>query len=95
MKVTIKGFITLLNPKHAYCGSYDFLLYDITGASFADGRVMIMPHTIEVDIPDDFDPRPHQIAALQADRTKLQAAFSARVTEIERQISELTCLEMS
>ena len=96
MKVTIESFITMNPPAiAAYSGKFTVFDYDVTGSEYARGRVMVMPHNIEVDIPDDFDPRPAQIAELQAERTKVQAEFSARVTAIERQISELTCLEMS
>ena len=92
MKVTIKGFI---NTPHKYSYEYEFSPLDMKDYQYAEGRVTVVPYSFEVEIPDDFDPRPQQIAALQAERTKVEAEFSARVTAIERQISELTSLEMS
>ena len=57
--------------------------------------VMIKPLEIEVDIPDNFDPRPQQIKALQEKQTKAAAAFHAFSIETMRQINELQALEMT
>ena len=95
MKITINGFITLRNPKATWGQKYTFLQSDITGSEYADGRVMVRPHAFEVDIADDYDPRPQQVAALVADRVKALAEFGARVTEIDRKIAELQCLELT
>ena len=54
---------------------------------------VICAHEFEVETPDDFDPRPQQVAALQAAKQKVRAEFAARIDEIERQISELQSLE--
>lgn len=46
------------------------------------------PVEIEIEIPDDFDPRPKKIAALEAKKRKVQAEFAKRVAEIDDQISK-------
>lgn len=46
------------------------------------------PIEIEVDIPDNFDPRPQKVAALQEKKREVQAEFSKRVAEIDDQISK-------
>lgn len=51
--------------------------------------------TISFAIPADYDPRADQVAALKAEKAQLQANFARRVTEIERQISQLQALEHS
>ena len=55
--------------------------------------ITVMPHSFEVDIPDDFDPRGKQVEQLQAEKQKAMADFQALVTSIDRKISELTALE--
>lgn len=50
---------------------------------------------VEFDMPDNFDPRPLQIKALQEKQQKATAAFHAMNTEIMRQIQELQALEMT
>ena len=93
MKKTLKGFL------HMSTDSWDrneLLFYKADMSDYESVRaVMIKPMEIEVDLPDDFDPRPAQIAALKAKQTKAAAEFHARNTEIMRQINELQALEMS
>lgn len=55
--------------------------------------IAVCPYTIEFDLPADFDPRAKQIEALEIERTKLQAAFQARITEINAQIQSLLAIE--
>lgn len=88
-KHTIKGFIHQRVSKYAQPNSFTFFESRDVGASY----VNVMPHTIEIDIPDDFDPRPQQIKDLQAQQQQAQADFAKLCTDIQRQISELTCLE--
>ena len=62
-------------------------------AASADGRVFVKEHTITVEVPDDFDPRPQQVAALEAEKQKARAEFQKRITEIDRQIQSLLAIE--
>lgn len=48
----------------------------------------------EVDVPDDFDPRPAQIAALREQRLEAQAKLSKTVTDIDHRIQSLLAIEM-
>ncbi len=48
---------------------------------------------VEVDVPDHFDPRPAQIAVLEAKKQKVMADFQKTVTEINERISKLQALE--
>ena len=57
--------------------------------------IPIKSFDVEVDIPDDFDPRPQQIKALEEKQRAAGAAFSALTTEINRQISELQAIEFT
>lgn len=96
MKKVIKGFIHYRNKYSSdQDETYTFLSYDLTDSEYADGRVMVRPHEFEIEVPDNFDPRPQQVQALEKEKQKARAEFAARITEIERQISELTCLEAS
>lgn len=51
------------------------------------------PQEIEVEVPDHFDPRPAQIAVLEARKQKIMADFQQSVTDINRRISELSAVE--
>lgn len=50
---------------------------------------------IEIEVPDNYDPRAQQIAVLQKQRQKVMAAFQVTVDQINRQISELQSIEMN
>jgi hypothetical protein len=53
------------------------------------------PQEIEVDVPDHFDPRSAQIAALEKQQQKVMADFRKSITDINRRISELSALEQA
>lgn len=87
MKTTITGFISY-RENVGGGDEYKFFPFEMGTA----GYVTVMPLSIEVDIPDSFDPRAEKVKALQAEKIKLMADFQARCTQIEREISELTAL---
>ena len=89
MKVTIKGFINYRKDDWCEGNDYHFNKCDLS----EHGYVTVMPHEIDVEVPDDFDPRPQQVAALEAEKQKARAEFHARVTEIDRQIQSLLAIE--
>ena len=89
MKVTIKGFITYKKDDWRDGDDYHFYKYDMSEHGF----VTVMPHEIEVEVPDNFDPRPQQVAALIAEKQKARAEFHAHVTEIDRKIQSLLAIE--
>lgn len=89
-KHTIKGFIQLKVGRYTQPDQFSFM----ASADMSEyDYVNVMPHTIEIDIPDDFDPRPQQIKDLQEKQQQAQADFAKLCTDIQRQISKLTCLE--
>ena len=89
MKVQIKGFINY--RKNEFSGEDQFAFHGCEMNEY--GYVTVMPFALEVDIPDSFDPRAAQVEMLNKEKIKLMADFQNRVTEIERKISELLCLE--
>ena len=48
---------------------------------------------IEMDVPDNYDPRAQQIASLEAQKTKAMADYQKSVTDINDRISKLQALE--
>jgi hypothetical protein len=88
MKTTITGFINHKDTSLTGCKPFSFHMSEMREY----GYVTVMPYSIEVEIPDDFDPRPKQVEYLTAQKKELMAAFHLRVTEIERKISELSAI---
>tara|TARA_R110002126_G_scaffold272267_1_gene416413 strand:+ start:278 stop:559 length:282 start_codon:yes stop_codon:yes gene_type:complete len=59
----------------------------------SDGRTYVGPREVEVDVPENYDPRAQQIAALEKQKQKVMADFQKTVTEINARISNLQALE--
>lgn len=95
MKHTIKGHVYWQMNDYMRTPRIVFSQYDMRKWDSKDGCVWIMEHEFEVEVPDDFDPRPGQITELEAQKVRLNAEFSAKVTEINRRISQLQAIEMA
>ena len=50
---------------------------------------------IEIEVPEDYDPRAQQIAALEKQKQKVMADFQKSVYEINERISKLLAVELS
>ena len=56
-------------------------------------RTYVGDQEIEIDVPENYDPRAQKIAALEKQKQKIMADFQKSVTDINRRISELQALE--
>lgn len=94
-KHTISGFITYRAATYTGEPIVSFLLYDPSEYDKEDRnpRIVVREHSFEVEIPDDFDPRPKMVAALVAAKEAARAEFAAKVVAIDRRINELLALE--
>ena len=59
------------------------------------GYITIGERSVEVDIPDDFDPRQQKIELLQKEKDRISAAFAKRCSEIQEQINRLYALDLT
>jgi hypothetical protein len=56
-------------------------------------RTYVGEQEFEIDIPDNYDPRAQQIAALEALKQKVMADYHKSVMEINERIGKLLALE--
>jgi hypothetical protein len=56
-------------------------------------RTYVGEQEIEIEVPDDYDPRAQQIAALEKRRQEVMAEYQKTVTEINERINKLQALE--
>ena len=95
MLIEMKGFVFC----RASGGKIEFELMPwdcrLWSETTRDRRIFVKEHTTTVEVPDDFDPRPQQVAALEAEKQKARAEFQKRVTEIDRQIQSLMAIEVA
>ena len=59
----------------------------------SDDYTFVCEQDIEMVVPDNYDPRAQQIAALEKHKQKVMADYQKTVTEINDRISKLTALE--
>lgn len=55
-------------------------------------RVFISEMSVEVEIPDDFDPVPRQVVALEKEREEATAAYMKTLTDINERLSKLQAI---
>jgi hypothetical protein len=88
MKVSVSGFI--LASQEAWQQEPEFIFREYDASKYgSQDKVLVKEHTIEFDVPDNFDMRPGLVANLEAKKKALQAEFTARINEITRQINEI------
>jgi hypothetical protein len=58
-------------------------------------RIFIREIDLEVDIPDDFDPTPHQVKALEAQKREALLKYQQTVAEINETLSKLQAITYS
>jgi hypothetical protein len=90
MKLNTTVHIYLTQYSWEEKGSYQAFTFKLDNDT---DRVYVCSQEIELDLPDDFDPRPSQIATLEDKKTMLMADFHKSVTEINDKISKLQALE--
>jgi len=88
MKVTIDGFIVWKKESWQREGEFFFRMCEMEEY----GYVTVKPHSMEVDVPDDFNPAPAQVAILEKEKAKIRAEFNQRIAQLNEQIGKLQAL---
>jgi len=90
MKVKITAHIHSLKYSWDNEGAYQVFSWKFDDT---DNRTYVGEQEIEVDVPDSYDPRAQQIAALEKQKKKVMADYQEMVTDINDHISKLQALE--
>lgn len=90
MKVKINAYIHF--AKYSWENEGEFQLFSVK-LDDTDHRTFVGEREIEIEVPDNYDPRAQQIAALEKQKQKVMADFQQSVTEINERISNLQALE--
>jgi hypothetical protein len=89
MIITLDGFIVYHNEDWYERPTYVWQMYE---PNESETTVIVRPHTLMIEVPDNFDPRERQIAALRRRRETMIATASAAVSEVDEKISKLLAL---
>jgi hypothetical protein len=88
----IKTTVHIHFQKHSWQTEGKFVVFYVQLDDTQD-RTYVGEQEIEIDIPDDYDPRAQQMAALEALKQKVMADYQISVMEINDRISKLQALE--
>lgn len=88
----IKTTVHIHFQKHSWQTEGKFVVFYVQLDDTQD-RTYVGEQEIEIDIPDDYDPRAQQVAALEALKQKVMADYQISVMEINDRISKLQALE--
>lgn len=88
MKVKIDGYIAARKEVWDVDVRYSFFSCDMSD----HGYVTVMPHSIEIDIPNSFNMDAAMIDLLMKKKEKLLNEFNKRIEEINEEISKYSAL---
>ena len=88
----IKTTIYIHYCKYAWDEKGSFEVFSFQ-ADDNEHRTFVCETEIEIEVPDDYDPRAQQIAALEKEKQKVMAEYQKNVTEINDRINKLQALE--
>ena len=71
-------------------GSYQVFPFK---ANYDESRTFVCEQEVEIEVPDNYDPRPQKIAALEAQKQKAMSDYNDTVMDINNRISKLQALE--
>ena len=91
MKQKIKAFVFYHKYEWRTDAEYRIDCNDMT--QVGPDYVMIGEQEFEVEIPDNFDPRPFQVKGLRAEKERIIAEAHAKVVNLEEQIQKLLAIE--
>ena len=88
IKTTIHTYYTQYSWEEK--GNYEVLSFKTADT---EHRTYVGEQEIEIEVPDNYDPRAQKIEALQAHKLKVMADYQKTVTEINARISKLQAIE--
>lgn len=93
MKKIVKHFL-FFNTRNTYGDESPYQIWPVDMQSVSEDYVLIREQDIELDIPDNWDPREPMIAALEAHRKKATADYQMLMNQLDGKIQQLRCIEM-
>ncbi len=90
MKIKITAHVYYC--KYSWEEKGEFLLF-YAKVDDTETMIHVSEQEVEIDVPDNYDPRAQQVAALEKQKQKVMADYQKTVTEINDRISKLQALE--
>lgn len=92
MKIKIEGFVVAQQYHWEQTPTFTWFAHEPTNELVDLGYVVVTPHTIITEVPDDFDMSLAKIHALHAQKAALKSKFVADLDRIDNDIQNLLAL---
>ena len=89
MRVTVTTMLHVCAGTNGEPPTYKFFPFDMSKY----GDACVGERTVEVNVPDDFDPIKPIIAALRKEQQDIRAELTGKVNKIEERIQSLLAIE--
>jgi hypothetical protein len=88
----IKTTVYIFHSQYSWENKAEYLVF-YAKIDDNENRTFVCEQEIEIEVPDNYDPRAQKIEALQAHKLKIMADYQKTVTEINARISKLQAIE--
>jgi hypothetical protein len=88
----VKTTVHIFYSKYSWEDKGEYLVF-YAKVDDDESRTYVGQQEIEIEVPDNYDPRAQKIEALQAKKLKIMADYQKTVTEINERISKLQAIE--
>jgi hypothetical protein len=88
--VKFKAILHTRHDKHAVKPAFIVFMSDMSDYGYIQ---VGEPVEFEFQVPDDFDTRDAELSRLEKEEKGIRAAFTARITELQRQKAQLLAIE--
>mgnify|MGYP006282852251 CR=1 FL=1 len=89
MKIKINAYVHFCKFPWQDNGTYEIFCMELKDD---EHRTYVCQQEVEIEVPDNYDPRPQQIAALEEQKRKAMAEFQKTVDDINERISKLQAI---
>ena len=90
MRRIVKGYVHYQKYSWEKTPSYPIFPSDMSGS--CPDLPLVCMQEFEIEVPDDFNPVPQQVAALEEKKRLARLRLADELSKIDDQISKLTCL---
>lgn len=90
----VKTTIHIFYSKYSWEDEGEYLVF-YAKVNDDEHRTYVGEQEIEIEVPDDYDPRAQKIAALERHKQKVMADYQTTVDQINERISKLQALEFT
>lgn len=88
MKITVQGYITA--RKYSWEGKVTYSWTSVDPALWPTDYIMVAPHELTLEIPDDFDFNAYKVAAITRKKADVQRELTTELARLEKELAAMS-----